>query len=39
MALPEVLSMVPAVMTKVPVPKAAALLMSRVPAVKVVVPV
>jgi len=39
MAAPEVLSMVPVVMVKVPVPKAAALLMSRVPAVKVTPPV
>jgi len=36
--LPEVLSMVPPEITKVPVPKAALLLMSRVPVLKVVVP-
>jgi len=39
MALPEVLSMVPEVMVKVPVPKAATLLISKVPAVKVTPPV
>jgi len=39
MLLPEVLSMVPLVMVKVPVPKAAALLISRVPAVNVTPPV